>query len=277
MNLICLCTLLSTAAAVQFASPITSAPICINKNTVQPPTPPDLPLVVNRVAWPVLGTSFDVPVTVNNAPGLSSPTTICMNCDSPPCPVSPPCDVGALYWSVAFDNVVVPPGPIVFPDTPTLPETVVTFYEPWVPSTTPAPTPPAASRTPSPSASAAPCTGAAAAVTPVCEPCSPCTSNDSSTVVGIAVAFGFVVAAAGGLCAYIMTHRRVECPYCDIVVTRRGLKKHLEGCSEHLKAWAPVVVDRVRIVREPVVVPVEDREDEVARPEGVALVTTAVR
>jgi hypothetical protein len=109
--------------------------------------------------------------------------------------------------------------------------------------------------------------------------CEPCTSNNASSVVGVAVAFGFVVLAAAGLCAYIWSHRRVECPYCDLKVTRRGLKGHLAGCAEHLKGWAPVITDRVRIVREPVIVPAaaEDHEDEVARPEAVSLVSVQPR
>jgi hypothetical protein len=262
------------AEAMQFASPITSEPICINKNTIQQPTP-DM-ITVSRVAWPVIGTSFSGPVTINNVPSLSSPTIICMNCEVPPCPITPPCDVGALYWSVAFDNLVVPPGPIVLPDSPTLPEMLVTFFEPWMPSATPMPSPlpVAASYSPSPPA---PSCVPAVSQTIVCESCATCPSNNSAATVGVAVAFGFVVAAAAGLCAYIWKNRWGECPYCDLKVSKRGLKGHLAGCSEHLKGWAPVITDRVRIVREPVVVPVGEREDEVARPESVAFVGAAVR
>ncbi len=53
----------------------------------------------------------------------------------------------------------------------------------------------------------------------------------------------------------------------------------MAGCAEHLKGWAPVITDRVRIVREPVIVPAaaEDHEDEVARPEAVSLVSVQPR
>lgn len=256
---------LTAVQAAQFATPIETVPICENRNTIQPPTTETI--VVNRIAWPILGSSFTGPVSVNDVPSLSPPSVICMNCEDPPCPTVP-CAAESLYWSVAFDNAVVPPGPILLSDSPTLPETLVTFYEPWSPSQTPSPMP-SPSVTPSQTPTNMPC--------PACELGSPCLSNNQSAVVGVAVAFGFVCITTLILVFFLFRSRAVECPYCNQKVPPRGLKPHLYTCSEHGKLFSTVVIDRVRVVRESVAAgPVcgEDREDEVARPESVAFVPT---
>ena len=110
---------------------------------------------------------------------------------------------------------------------------------------------------------------------PACTPCLPCLSNNQSAVVGVAVAFGFVCITALILAFLLFRKRAIECPYCDQKIPPRGFKPHLYTCSEHTKLFSPVVMDRVRVVRESVAAgPVggEDREDEVARPESVAFV-----
>lgn len=53
------------------------------------------------------------------------------------------------------------------------------------------------------------------------------------------------------------------------------MKAHLRDCKEHLMHYAPITIDCVQIVRESIEVRTRgDAEDEVARPEGVSLVSS---
>lgn len=249
---------------LQFVSRVEKLPVCISRNTLQNPVSGN-PITINRVAWPVLGPGFSGPITINDVPPVAPPTVICLTCESPPCPIMHNCEAPSLFWTVEFDNLLVQPGLIVLSDAQTVPDTLITFFSTAVPTQWP---------TPLPNASAPGQPPACPAAAPVAEPCPLCPSNNSpsSSIVGISVALAFILATCGGLCTYIWANQKVGCPYCNAKVPAQSVRMHLNTCAEHLKLFNPTIVDQVHIVRQPITVPIEDHEDDVARPESIAFV-----
>ena len=264
------------AQALFIINNIDTVPICTNENTVVTPLF-DGPSTVSRLAWPITAPSFTGLVTLNDVSSLEPPTIICMSCPDPPCYPVTICDPTNLFWSVAYNNVVVPPGRMILSRSPNPPPIVAVFFTPTLPASTP-PTPspvvsvsptgsPSASSTLHPSLAAA----LAAGLTDVshCEPC------EKSTVVGLSIVLSF--ALVGVITAgYLFKTKSAICPYCDVKLPQGVLKAHLTKCAEHLKYFDPAVIDRVRVADQPAnqvinVPSTNDSEDEVARPESVQL------
>ncbi len=142
--------LAAVAFGLRYDSPVSTEPICVNKNTIS--NLPNLPMTITRIAWPIMGPPFYEPLIVNNVHPISPPTVMCTQCDSPPCNPITICDAQSLFWNVEFNNLVVQPGLIELSDSRQLPPVLTVYYEPWGPMPTPTSTPPSvtpAAETPS--------------------------------------------------------------------------------------------------------------------------------
>jgi len=248
------------ATALRFAGPAIPQQICTTKNILQLPTP-DTSIIISRLAWPIVGPPFTNQITLNNATPITSPTIMCMNCESPPCEQISLCDAPNLFWTVEFNNLVVPPGPIELNDSPDLPPFFMIYFEPFIAlpySPPPRPTPPISQNESVP------------ARLSLCDPCTSNNAYDKSPIVGTSVALGFTVALS--ICLVFYSQRKIKCPYCQESVGTAGnrMKEHFRDCQGHLMHYAPITIDCMQIVRESIEVHTQgDAEDEVARPEGI--------
>jgi hypothetical protein len=242
---------------------VTSTSICTMHNTMlPPPTMGGTTVYVEHVAWQLGGPPMAQPLTINGARPSGDPALICMGgCSMPPClPVSS-CSPPDLWWAVPYENLTLMPGwPATLPDIvggPPIPPILMVLYDDSAPIPSPRRT---IAATPYPAA--APVAVAA-----------PTLENPHATPA--AITLGILLGGAMALLAGCWRwNRRTECPYCLIMLGKGHLRVHLDECKAHLERFTPVVLERVRVVRQTVHAhggsgSDDEKEDLVARPELV--------
>lgn len=262
--------LLGTAAVATLTHDlfsVTSTTTCTMQNTMlPPPTMGGGTVYVEYVGWQLGAPPMNHPLTINGVPPSGDPALICMGgCSTPPClPVSA-CSPPDLWWAVPYENLtIVPSWPISLPDVvggPPLPPVMLVLYDDSAPIPSPRRT-----------IAATPYPVVAAAAVPV--PAAPTSENPHATPA--AIALGILLGGAMVLLAGCWRwNRRVECPYCLNTTAKGHLRVHLDECKAHLERFTPVVLERVRIIRQTVHAhgseagSDDEKEDLVARPEPV--------